>query len=167
MDKRRNNHYRTVVDKPSPSPMPTMEELREQFKGKVSINADRDYITHVFHDYWKVHRIKEPTKYFSLREAIHRLQQATKITPAELSAYLRLSTNRLNSIAANNGPLVQQQYEILIQLAKSYSLPVLVGYLETLLAYSTATDAPKRGRKPKDRFGANDSTPGWVSMMGE
>lgn len=117
--------------------------------------------------YWNNRRYQEPTRYFSLHEAIACLSKASGLSMAWLAAHLGILTNRLNMIAIRQGPLSIRQFGILVQLAKSYSLPVLADYFDTQQSIVHSSTAPRRGRKPHGLSADEENTPEWAKTVGD
>jgi DNA-binding transcriptional regulator YiaG len=125
-----------------------------------------DFVNIAFHLYWKHHKIQEPVQYFSLREAMHMLREATGMKQYELAALLWITTNRLNNIELRNAYFSQKQYDIIAHITASYSLPILADYFESQAAYASSKVPATKGRKAKS-LGGEDDTPDWVQVMGD
>ena len=126
----------------------------------------QSFIYYAFDRYWLANMVKEPTRYFSLREAMVHFRTYTKMEQYAIAAQLGVGVNRLNYIELHGGPISQMQFEILIQLAKSYTLIGLVDFFESQKAYASFRVAPKRGRKAKGLSGTGED-PEWMQIMGD
>lgn len=132
-----------------------------------STSAAPAYIDLIFSTYWKLHRVQEPPKYFSLREAIYSLTQASGTLLNQVAANLGLNVSRFNAIAQRGGPLMPYQWEILIRLAKAYSMPVLVEFFDSAMAVAVEQAPGRRGRRPKPGLDSGGSEPGWMKAIGD
>ncbi len=122
---------------------------------------DQDFVTIAFQEYWDINRRPEPTKYFSIREAMQALREFTKMSQYDIAAYLGVTYSLINLIENGNRSVSAQNLGLLRDLAKSYTLPVLVDFFET------CRDAAVRKAPAKAKSAPIGSTGSWMDEMGQ
>lgn len=126
----------------------------------------RDFLTIAFQEYWDTNRADEPTKYFTLREAMQALREYTRLSQYDLAAHLGVTLSFLNMIEAGNRTVSQYHFGILKNIARSYSLPVLLDFFDSCEG-AAALRAPARGRKTRNGVTGGGNLSDWRDMMGE
>jgi hypothetical protein len=147
----------------NPVPVGSTQELLA--KAAMDAPPATSFVNIAFLLYWKHHKIEEPVKYFSIREAFHLLREATGMDQVELAACLWMTTNKLNGVEIRGTYLTPKQYETLLYITRSYSLPVLADYFESQRDYALSKVPAKRGRAGKSGLGEDE--PEWVKVMGD